>query len=64
MKCMGSDPHGSDERQYSTLGFRINTPVITKDKFYEYDYYHTSLDDLDFVKPEQIAESLFLYEKT
>ena len=55
------DIHGSDERQYSSQGFRINTVSITKDKSYEYPYYHTSLDNLDFVKPEYIQESLHLY---
>ena len=52
---------GSDERQYSTQGFRINTVTITKDKYYEYDYYHTSLDNLDFVKATYIEETLALY---
>jgi aminopeptidase-like protein len=52
---------GSDERQYSSQGLRIDTVTITKDKYYEYDYYHTSLDDLDFVKAEYIEEALQLY---
>ena len=55
------DIHGSDERQYSSQGFRINIASITKDKYYEYPYYHTSLDNLDFVSGEQIAQSLGLY---
>jgi aminopeptidase-like protein len=52
------DIHGSDERQYSSPGFRINTVSITKDKYYEYPYYHTSLDNLDFVSAKSIEESL------
>jgi aminopeptidase-like protein len=52
---------GSDERQYSSQGFRINITTITKDKYYEYDYYHTSLDNLDFVKAEYISKSIRLY---
>lgn len=55
------DIHGSDERQYSSPGFRINTVTITKDKYYEYPEYHTSLDNLDFVNGEQIFESFQLY---
>ncbi|MBU2548462.1 MAG: DUF4910 domain-containing protein [Proteobacteria bacterium] len=55
------DIHGSDERQYSSPGFRINMASICKDKYYEYDFYHTSLDNLDFVKPEFIEQSLRLY---
>ncbi len=54
---------GSDERQYSTQGFRINTVTITKEKYYEYDYYHTSSDNLDFVKAEYIEETISLYEQ-
>lgn len=57
------DIHGSDERQYSTQGFRINCVSITKDKYYEYPYYHSSLDDLNFVQADAIAESLTLYLK-
>ena len=57
------DFHGSDERQYSSIGFRINTASITKDKYYEYPYYHTSLDNLDFVKGEYICETLSLYRE-
>ena len=55
------DIHGSDERQYSSQGFRINAATICRDRYYEYPYYHSSLDDLQFVTPQQIAETLVLY---
>ena len=55
------DIHGSDERQYSSQGFRINVATICRDKYYEYPFYHTSLDNLDFVKAGQINKSLELY---
>ena len=55
------DIHGSDERQYSSIGFRINVASITKDKYYEYPFYHTSLDNLEFVKADQIYKSLLCY---
>jgi len=57
------DIHGSDERQYSSQGFRINTASITKNKYYEYPYYHTSLDNLDYVKAEHITDTLLLHVK-
>jgi aminopeptidase-like protein len=55
------DIHGSDERQYSSQKFRINTATISKDKYYEYKYYHTSLDNLDYVKAQYINKSLQIY---
>jgi aminopeptidase-like protein len=57
------DIHGSDERQYSSQGFRINTASISKDKYYEYPYYHTSLDNLDFISAKCIQQSLELHLK-
>ena len=58
------DINGSDERQYSSPHFRIPIATITKDKYYEYPYYHTSLDDLTFVQPESLVETLQLYLRT
>lgn len=55
------DIHGSDERQYSSQGFRINTATICRDRYYEYPYYHSSLDDLSFVTAKQVAETLEVY---
>jgi len=55
------DIHGSDERQYSSQGFKINCATISKDRYYEYKEYHTSLDNLDFVKAENLNKTLELY---
>jgi aminopeptidase-like protein len=55
------DINGSDERQYSSPGFRINIGAITKDKYYEYPYYHSSLDDLNFVKSKNLKKTLDIY---
>ena len=55
------DIHGSDERQYSSQGFRINVATICRDRYYEYPEYHSSLDNLDFVTATQIQETLALY---
>ena len=55
------DIHGSDERQYSSQGFRINAATICRDRYYEYPGYHSSLDDLSFVTAQQIAETLAIY---
>jgi aminopeptidase-like protein len=55
------DIHGSDERQYSSQGFRINAATICRNRYYEYPYYHSSFDDLSFVTAKQIAETLEIY---
>ena len=55
------DIHGSDERQYSSQGFRVNVATICRDRYYQYPFYHTSLDDLNFVSAKQITETLALY---
>ena len=55
------DIHGSDERQYSSPGFRINMITIAKDIYYSYREYHSSLDDLSFVTGQQILQSFELY---
>ncbi|MBM3506214.1 MAG: DUF4910 domain-containing protein [Alphaproteobacteria bacterium] len=52
---------GSDERSYSSPAFRIPVGTICKDKYYEYAEYHSSLDNLDFVKPEALVTSLNAY---
>ncbi|MGH2278602.1 DUF4910 domain-containing protein [Aliarcobacter sp. ERUVET-7] len=55
------DIHGSDERQYSSQGFKINCATISKDRYYEYKEYHTSLDNLHFVKAENLNKTVDLY---
>mgnify|MGYP002343981927 CR=1 FL=1 len=57
------DIRGSDERQYSSQGVGINCISIFKDKYYEYKEYHTSLDDLSFVKAEYINKTITIYIK-
>lgn len=55
------DIHGSDERQYSSPGFRINVATLARDRYYRYPQYHTSHDDLAFVNGAQMAETLEVY---
>ena len=57
------DIHGSDERQYSSPGFRINMCSLFKDRYYDYPFYHSSLDNLEFVNGNQINETFELYKK-
>lgn len=56
-------PDGSDERQYSSPGFRIVTPSIHRSKYYEYDEYHTSADNLNYISSKSLLETLNVYKE-
>lgn len=58
------DINGSDEKQYSAPAFRIPVGTISKSKYYEYEQYHTSLDNLEFIDPAHLIDSLKLYMLT
>ncbi len=55
-------PDGSDERQYSTPAFKIVTPSIHRSKYYEYEEYHTSADNLDYVSEGSLMESIDVHK--
>lgn len=55
------DITGSDEGQYSSPYFRIPIGTICKDKYHEFEYYHTSKDNLDFVDANYLAETFDVY---
>jgi aminopeptidase-like protein len=54
-------PYGYDERQYCSPGYDLSVGALSRTPYGEFPEYHTSADNLDFVQPEFLGESLEVY---
>jgi len=50
-------PYGYDERQFASPGFNLPVGCFMRTAHGEFQEYHTSADNLDFVKPQYLAHS-------
>ena len=53
----GYSPYGYDERQFNSVGFDLPVGRLSRTPHGEYPEYHTSADNLDFVRADELAAS-------
>jgi len=53
-------PYGYDERQYCSPGYNLPVGRLSRTPYGEFPEYHTSADNLNFVKKDKLAESFDL----
>jgi aminopeptidase-like protein len=51
------DPYGHDERQYCSPGINLAVGCFSRTPHGEFPEYHSSADNLEFVRPEYLADS-------
>ena len=57
-RIIGFEPYGYDERQFCSPGFDLPVGRLTRSPNGAYPEYHTSADNLDFIRPDCLAESI------
>lgn len=59
-KIIDFSPYGYDERQYCSPHFDLPVGLFQRSLFATFPEYHTSADNLDFIRPEHLALSFEL----
>ena len=54
-------PFGSDERQFCSPGFNLPVGSLMRTRYTNYPEYHTSADNLEFVKKASLSDSFLKY---
>jgi aminopeptidase-like protein len=57
-KVVDFSPYGYDERQFCSPGFNLPVGCLTRTPHGQFPEYHTSADNLKFVLPESLEDSL------
>lgn len=62
-RLLDFSPYGYDERQYCSPGFDLPVGSFQRSAWGTFPEYHTSADNLDFIRPEHLETSLRLLVK-
>ena len=62
-KLLDFSPYGYDERQFNSPGIAAPVGRLTRSPNSGYEEYHSSADNLDFVQPQYLEESLRVLER-
>ena len=56
-RLLDFSPYGYDERQFCSPGFNLPVGLFQRSSFATFPEYHNSADNLDFIRPEYLADS-------